>query len=63
MDKEKEEGKEEPQLALTSDQKKTAQAGVGRLAGQSAFTLYGCDLTTGEPKAEMAGLPQCRHRQ
>ena len=29
---------------------------TGRLPGQGAFTTFGCDLTTGEPLYEMAGM-------
>ncbi len=41
----------------------TTREQVGKLPGQSAFTLYGCDLATGEPHANSAGLPPCRHNQ
>lgn len=40
----------------------TSREQVGKLTGQSAFTLYGCDLSTGEPHADAAGLPPCRHK-
>ena len=55
----------QPELTRTADlpAKGDVVKEVGKLPGQSAFTLYGCDLSTGEPHADTAGLPPCRRRQ